>query len=238
MIAFPVSIFWRKSESSSYQTSNTRVSKFCRLREERVHGFCMRGRFLWVAIKDQVVIMRSWYYMESGKRQGPIEEGRLTEMLENGTLGLGTMVWAKGLDEWIPASDVENLVPEDSLPPPIPDTELDAMPPPLPTDKTLPKCEGLEPRTNFWINISSGFITVLIIGLMLLFIKYLPPVFLSIIPVFLIVRIAILWTVGVAPTEKDIENLEFYSRQDTYYSRFTIWVCAFIVIAIVLFVLD
>lgn len=48
-----------------------------------------------------------WYYMNGGKKCGPVDESKLVSMLSSGTLGPDTRVWTKGMDSWSPASNTE-----------------------------------------------------------------------------------------------------------------------------------
>jgi len=50
-----------------------------------------------------------WYYMESGKKCGPVDASELVSMLTAGTLTPDTRVWTKGMANWAPA-DATDLV--------------------------------------------------------------------------------------------------------------------------------
>jgi len=64
--------------------------------------------------------IRQWYYSVSGDQVGPIAEDDLVRMFQTGRLQPNTMVWTAGLKEWVEASSVEGLLPQQT-PPPLPD---------------------------------------------------------------------------------------------------------------------
>ena len=64
--------------------------------------------------------IRQWYYAVSGEQVGPIAEDDLVRMFQTGRLQPNTMVWTAGLKEWVEASSVEGLLPQQT-PPPLPD---------------------------------------------------------------------------------------------------------------------
>ena len=48
----------------------------------------------------------SWYYVKNNQRFGPISEKELKKFKKNGTVRNDSLVWKKGLDNWIKLSDV------------------------------------------------------------------------------------------------------------------------------------
>lgn len=46
----------------------------------------------------------TWYYLKSGKKQGPIDGAKLSSMLASGALPADTRVWTNGMDGWEAAS--------------------------------------------------------------------------------------------------------------------------------------
>lgn len=74
--------------------------------------------------------MREWYIMEGQLQNGPFSEDELRTRFEKGQLPQNTLVWAEGLESWVEAHQIENLVSEQLLssvvhpapppPPPIP----------------------------------------------------------------------------------------------------------------------
>ena len=60
--------------------------------------------------------MREWYcHTQDGTQFGPIEENDLVTLFHGGHLAPDALVWTEDLDEWVPAVDVEGLVPEEIL---------------------------------------------------------------------------------------------------------------------------
>lgn len=61
--------------------------------------------------------MTSWYYVEGKDRVGPVDEARLTELLQSGTLNSDSYIWTKGFDNWKKFNEVgelEHLLSSDS----------------------------------------------------------------------------------------------------------------------------
>lgn len=50
-----------------------------------------------------------WYYVHEGERQGPVALEELVEKLRQGELGSQDRVWTKGMSDWLPAEDVDQL---------------------------------------------------------------------------------------------------------------------------------
>lgn len=48
-----------------------------------------------------------WYYMDGGRKNGPIDASQLVSMLTSGELPPDTRVWKKGMDKWSPAADTD-----------------------------------------------------------------------------------------------------------------------------------
>ena len=63
--------------------------------------------------------MALWFYILNGQQHGPVEEGAIADMITAGKLSLDSLVWTKGLLDWTVLRDIENFVPQDSLPPPV-----------------------------------------------------------------------------------------------------------------------
>jgi len=69
-----------------------------------------------------------WYYAVDQTQHGPVNEERLRQLFQNGTLTMDTLLWTPALTTWQPARDI---APPDALP---------AAPPPLPaTAPPLPE---------------------------------------------------------------------------------------------------
>jgi len=47
-----------------------------------------------------------WFYEKSGSQQGPISEGELKSLVENGTLAAHNLVWREGMADWTPYHSV------------------------------------------------------------------------------------------------------------------------------------
>ena len=47
-----------------------------------------------------------WYYAINGQQMGPIDEAQLKELLANGSINEGTLVWKNGMSTWQPLSQV------------------------------------------------------------------------------------------------------------------------------------
>jgi|SRR5438445_7979681 len=59
-----------------------------------------------------------WFYVHEGRRKGPVDNAQLVELILGGEIPDSTLIWRPGLDEWGPASGVDEIKRE--LPPPIP----------------------------------------------------------------------------------------------------------------------
>jgi hypothetical protein len=63
---------------------------------------------------------RHWFYLVKNERVGPIPESQFLELFQSGKLGPATMVWTKEIEEWTRAEYIEDLVPPEFIPPPLP----------------------------------------------------------------------------------------------------------------------
>jgi hypothetical protein len=72
---------------------------------------------------------KRWFYIVEGKRQGPVEAGRIVDLVLAGELSEDTLVWHAGLPEWLPARRVDVIKHE--LPPPLPGATRAPLPDPL-----------------------------------------------------------------------------------------------------------
>ena len=50
-----------------------------------------------------------WLYEKEGKQVGPVSESYLIQLVELGEILPNTMVWKKGLEDWVPANRVRFL---------------------------------------------------------------------------------------------------------------------------------
>ena len=53
--------------------------------------------------------MSEWYYLLRDEQCGPVAGEALRELARLGTIGPGTLIWREGLDDWRPASEVQDL---------------------------------------------------------------------------------------------------------------------------------
>lgn len=106
----------------------------------------------------------SWYYAADGKKIGPLRKQELQEMIEGNELPANNPVWHRSLDDWQPATTVQEL---GLAPPPLPGKSHDApakggpateasptISAPTPNDPTAktPVTEQAEPRyAGFWL---------------------------------------------------------------------------------------
>ncbi|MBT8044060.1 MAG: DUF4339 domain-containing protein [Verrucomicrobiae bacterium] len=55
---------------------------------------------------------QEWFYTDAaGAEHGPVSADELKQLATNGTIRDTTDVWTEGLEEWLPASQVEGLIP-------------------------------------------------------------------------------------------------------------------------------
>jgi hypothetical protein len=96
--------------------------------------------------------MQEWYYVQSDQQYGPVSEPELVAMFADARLSPDTLVWTDGLADWTPARDMEGLVTQSHLPPPIP------PPAPCPDSATAgsPPCPQVRP----WIRWSARTLDV------------------------------------------------------------------------------
>lgn len=77
--------------------------------------------------------MSQWYCLVQGRQYGPLSREQLQAWILSGRVRASDLVWAEGMPDWRPASEVEQLRPEaagGSVPPPAP-------PPPPPAGTEL-----------------------------------------------------------------------------------------------------
>src|SRR5260221_9656196 len=64
-----------------------------------------------------------WFYVHEGRRKGPINVAQLAELILGQSLPEDVLVWRHGLDEWAPASSLDEI--KRDLPPPLPGQATD-----------------------------------------------------------------------------------------------------------------
>ena len=68
--------------------------------------------------------MSEWWYADRGARIGPVEKEELASLYQTRNIDLNTVVWKKGMDEWLPLGNVEDLEElKESPPPPVEESE-------------------------------------------------------------------------------------------------------------------
>lgn len=60
-----------------------------------------------------------WFVHSNGEQMGPYTGQQLVEYAQQGSITAETMVWAEGMPEWAPASQVPGLIPEAPAPAPV-----------------------------------------------------------------------------------------------------------------------
>ena len=76
-----------------------------------------------------------WFYVENDARKGPISLEKMQLMLSDGTIAPDTLVWKKGMQNWLTVSESElrGFLPEGlplflrTTPPPIPVRDLQSQ---------------------------------------------------------------------------------------------------------------
>lgn len=51
-----------------------------------------------------------WWYENSDEPQGPVTASELRQMIEDGRLSMNTLVWDGSMPEWVPASQIPELI--------------------------------------------------------------------------------------------------------------------------------
>ena len=83
----------------------------------------------------------NWHYIDQqGQQQGPVSAENLQALAQAGAITAMTQVWTEGLEEWVAASAVENLLPAQPEA-----VEPAAQPVITPTDPMIPSTPTTEP---------------------------------------------------------------------------------------------
>lgn len=74
-----------------------------------------------------------WFFVQNGRQQGPVSQQEIYSLISQRIITPTTLVWKKGMDNWLVISETEfrDQLPNDT-PPPIPDD----IPPPIPNVRT------------------------------------------------------------------------------------------------------
>ena len=111
-----------------------------------------------------------WQYLLDNQQCGPVPAGELQQLAAAGTIGPETFVWTEGLEDWIPASQIEGLFA--AAPQAV---EAVAESPPggvvaaAPLEEGEVAAAGDYPPTTFISNASYGLLTGLVIGAIVLY---------------------------------------------------------------------
>jgi len=79
-----------------------------------------------------------WFYVQSGRRTGPVTTTQLIALLDGGSVPMDGLVWAEGHSDWRPARDIPELIKR--LPPPLPEP----APAPIDISATRPSPDSEE----------------------------------------------------------------------------------------------
>lgn len=54
---------------------------------------------------------KTWFVILQGRQSGPFSLGEMNAMVSAGTLTSGSYVWKQGMQDWLPASQIPELMP-------------------------------------------------------------------------------------------------------------------------------
>ncbi|MGL5126415.1 MAG: DUF4339 domain-containing protein, partial [Fusobacteriaceae bacterium] len=71
--------------------------------------------------------LEQWYYEKEGERLGPVTEDGVLELFESNQINVDSLIWKKGLNEWVKFENTNLYSKENNTPPPLPQvkTNLD-----------------------------------------------------------------------------------------------------------------
>jgi hypothetical protein len=61
--------------------------------------------------------MQSYWYVEKGEQRGPVDVDEAARLIKSGAITRDSLVWAEGMADWTPASQVEGLAASFKTPP-------------------------------------------------------------------------------------------------------------------------
>lgn len=104
--------------------------------------------------------LATWYYVGSFGQLGPLTKEQLEELIEGGVIEKQTYVWRPGMNDWLPASSVPDLMnafraqEPFSAPPPTPSATSSLPPigysaPPQPMLQTSPQAPYPRPQYGY-----------------------------------------------------------------------------------------
>ncbi|NOY00031.1 MAG: RDD family protein [Verrucomicrobia bacterium] len=109
--------------------------------------------------------MRQWHYSQQKEQRGPVSEPQLIGLLESGELSSDTLVWCEGMVDWVPAHEVEGLLPFSSTANST--DELDVIGPRATGSLYEPTGEQARPWVRYWARLFDIAIFSLGMGLLL-----------------------------------------------------------------------
>ncbi len=109
--------------------------------------------------------MKQWHYSKQKEQRGPVSEVQLIGLLESGELSPDSLVWCEGMDDWVPAREVEGLLP--SLDTVNSTDELDVVGPRASSSLYEPTGEQTRPWVRYWARLLDIAVFSLAMGLLL-----------------------------------------------------------------------
>ena len=101
-------------------------------------------------------MIKSWYYIKDGNKQGPTLETDLNLMALSGALLPNDLVWSSGMASWAPAHSIKSLFNKE------PSAASESLgPPPLPPP--LPFSQINSGKETFWERVCKIFNVIVII---------------------------------------------------------------------------
>jgi hypothetical protein len=94
-----------------------------------------------------------WYYTFNNQQMGPVDEAKIKELVANGTITAGTMVWTAGMATWAPIAQTPLASLVGNLPPAVPPAYYT----PVVKDPEVEKLDKL--FMWFWICLAGSVIT-------------------------------------------------------------------------------
>jgi hypothetical protein len=69
---------------------------------------------------ENSALEKEWFYESAGSKKGPVSLPELTELIKQGVIGYGNLVWRKGYPDWVKLenSELKSFL-DDVSPPPI-----------------------------------------------------------------------------------------------------------------------
>lgn len=68
---------------------------------------CVQDSKPFAVGRGKLFSLMNWFYVEAGKQAGPVEEGRLQELLDSGVITPETLVWREGMANWQRIAEVK-----------------------------------------------------------------------------------------------------------------------------------